>query len=115
MSEKNSEGRDPKVVGTADNPVAGPEEVTKGELIAEGTGSASELASGPHAHLDRVLVPQAPTEGPVRHRIGLQAASARENRGLRALPRSARGDPSRRPPLAGRFRRADPPLPDPRG
>ena len=65
MSEKNSEGRDPKVVGTADNPVAGPEEVTKGELIAEGTGSASELASGPHAHLDRVLVPQAPTEGPL--------------------------------------------------
>ena len=65
MSEKNSEGRDPKVVGTADNPVAGPEEVTKGQLIAEGTGSASELASGPHAHLDRVLVPQAPTEGPV--------------------------------------------------
>ena len=65
MSEKRPEARDPKVVGTADNPVAGPEEVTKGELVAEGTGSASELASGPHAHLDQVLVPQAPTEGPV--------------------------------------------------
>lgn len=64
-AEEASEPRDPKVVGTEDNPVAGPEPITAGEMTAPGPEQSGELSrEHMYRHLGQVLA-ATPGEGPV--------------------------------------------------
>ncbi len=85
-AEQAAAPRDPAVAGTQDNPVAGPEPVTEGEVLAAGAEQSGALDNPLHPHLAAVLAAD-PTDAPVietRQGIGARAAA-------RAIPPASAG------------------------